>query len=508
MSLTTVREQSGSPLPLPPGGQPDLGVYPWVAMGVVVIGTFMSILDSTIVNVALPQIGLDLHQPENIEWIVTAYLLALAVAQPATGWLADKFGRKRIFVWSMGLFSLGSLAAALAPNLGFLIGFRILQGLGGGAMMPVGLAMIYELFPPDKRGGAMGIWGIAAMTGPAIGPVLGGFIVTAVSWRWLFIINVPVGAVGVVVAMVLLKDMGYREDRRFDLRGFGLAAAGLVCWLLAFSEGTQWGWASPRVAGLLGIGTVLLAWFGIHELRVHHPLIELRMFKNFVFSLTMLIAMVLVVSQYGRLIFMPLELETLRGMSALKVGVILTPGALGAASTMPIGGRLSDRVGARIPAVVGLSLVAVPTLLLALITVHTSVIYLMVLLAISGAGTGLAMTPMMVAALNAIEAKFVAQASSVRSLNRYVAGSFAVAILSTILTAQIGSLSASTAVNLSRDQIQNSYNLIFWIAFACVVATVVMAIFLPGASKTREYQVLRQEEQDEMGRAGMYGGGH
>jgi len=505
MSLTSSPEQAEAAQPSQPRGQPDLGVYPWVAMGVVVIGTFMSILDSTIINVALPQIGLDLHQPENIEWIVTAYLLALAVAQPATGWLADKFGRKRIFVWSMGLFSLGSLAAALAPNLGFLIGFRVLQGLGGGAMMPVGLAMIYELFPPDKRGGAMGIWGIAAMTGPAIGPVLGGFIVTAVSWRWLFIINVPVGVVGVVLATILLRDLGYREARRFDLKGFWLAGLGLIAWLLAFSEGTQWGWESSQIVGLLVVGAVLLIGFGVHEVHVHEPLIELRMFSNFVFSLTMVIAMVLVVAQYGRLIFMPLELETLRGMSALKVGVILTPGALGAASTMPIGGRLSDRVGARIPAVVGLSVVAVTTLLLALITVHTSVVYLMVVLAISGAGTGLAMTPMMVAALNAVQAKFVAQASSVRSLNRYVAGSFAVAILSTILTAQIGSLSASTAVNLSPAQIQTSYNLIFWIAFACVVATVVLAIFLPGAAKTREYQALRQEEQDDMGRAGLYG---
>lgn len=474
-------------------------------MGVVVIGTFMSILDSTIVNVALPQIGLDLHQPENIEWIVTAYLLALAVAQPATGWLADKFGRKRVFVWSMGLFSLGSLAAALAPNLGYLIAFRILQGLGGGAMMPVGLAMIYELFPPDKRGAAMGIWGIAAMTGPAIGPVLGGFIVTAISWRWLFVINVPVGIVGVVLATILLRDLGYREDRRFDLRGYALAGVGLVFWLLAFSEGTQWGWDSVQIIGLLAFGTVLLLWFAVHEIHVHEPLIELRMFNNFVFSLTMVIAMVLVVSQYGRLIFMPLELETLRGMSALKVGIILTPGAVGAGATMPIGGRLSDRVGARIPAVLGLSIVSVATLLLALVTVDTSVAYLMAVLAVSGIGTGLAMTPMMVAALNAIPAKFVAQASGVRSLNRYVAGSFAVAILSTILTAQIGSLSASTAVHLSPAQIQNSYNLIFWIAFICVVASVIMAIFLPGASKTREYQLLRQEEQDEMGRAGMYG---
>jgi DHA2 family multidrug resistance protein len=473
-------------------------------MGVVVIGTFMSILDSTIVNVALPQIGLDLHQSANIEWIVTGYLLALAVSQPATGWLADKFGRKRVFIGSMALFSLGSLAAALAPNVGFLIGFRVMQGFGGGAMMPVGLAMVYELFPPHKRGAAMGIWGIAGMAGPAVGPVLGGLIVTKISWRWLFLVNVPVGVVGVTLAILLLRDLGFREDRTFDFRGFALAAVGLVLLLLAFSEGTQWGWSSPAIIGLLAGGIVLLALFGVYELHVHHPLIELRMFGNFVFSLTMVIAMVLVVAQYGRLIFLPLELETLRHMTALKVGMILTPGALGAATTMPIGGRIADKFGARPPAIVGLSVVAVMMLLFANLSPTTPIWYLMVIIAISGAGTGLAMMPMMVAALNALHARFVAQASSVRSLNRYVAGSFAVAILSTIVTAQLGSISAATAQDLSRQQIQDSYNLVFWIAFGCVLATVVMAAFLPGAKKTRYYQQLRQQEQDEMSLAGMF----
>jgi DHA2 family multidrug resistance protein len=474
-------------------------------MGVVVIGTFMSILDSTIVNVALPQIGLDLRQSANIEWIVTAYLLALAVSQPATGWLADKFGRKRIFIGSMALFSLGSLAAALAPNVEFLIGFRVLQGLGGGAMMPVGLAMVYELFPPERRGQAMGIWGIAAMSGPAVGPVLGGLIVTKISWRWLFLINVPVGIIGVILATLLLRDLGFREDRRFDLRGFGLAAAALICLLLAFSEGTQWGWQSPRIVGLLAGGGALMAVFVWHELRVHHPLIELRMFRNFVFSLTMVIAMVLVVAQYGRLIFMPLELETLRGMTALKVGIILTPGALGAASTMPIGGRLSDHMGARLPAMVGLSILGAMMFLLANLTVDTPIWQLMLILAVSGAGTGLAMMPMMVAALNALESRFVAQASSVRSLNRYVAGSFAVAILSTIVTAELGSISAATAHGQSPASIQSSYNLVFWIGLGCVIATVALTAFLPDAKKTRHYQALRQKEQREMDAAGMFG---
>ncbi|MGC2241185.1 MAG: MFS transporter, partial [Acidimicrobiia bacterium] len=163
--------------------------YPWIAMGVVLIGTFMVILDTTIVNVALPQIGLALDRQAGIEWVVTAYLLAVGLAQPPTGWLADRFGRKRLFIVSLGFFVIGSLGAALSPNLGSLVGARVIQGLGGGALMPVGMAMIYELFPPHRRGTALGVWGVAAMAGPAFGPVIGGYLVTNVSWHWLFLIN-------------------------------------------------------------------------------------------------------------------------------------------------------------------------------------------------------------------------------------------------------------------------------------------------------------------------------
>jgi DHA2 family multidrug resistance protein len=474
-------------------------------MGVVLIGTFMSILDTTIVNVALPQIGIDLNATANIEWVVSGYLLAIGVSQPVTGWLADKIGRKRVFTLSLGFFAVGSLLAALSPNLYFLIGFRILQGLGGGAMMPVGLAMVYELFPPHQRGTAMGIWGIAAMAAPAIGPVLGGFIVTAISWRWLFVINVPLGIAGVIAATVLLRDIGYREDRKFDIKGFAFISTGLVCWLLAFSQASEWGWGSGRIIGLLVAGTALAICFAVVEIRIHHPLIEMRMFRVPVFSLTIFIAALLTISQYGSLVFIPLELETLRHLSAFQVGLILTPSALGAAVTNPFGGRLADRVGSRTPALIGMGVLCLAMLGLANLRADTPIWLIMVILAFRGLGNGLAMMPMMVAAMNSVPGRFVAPAAAVRSLNRQIAGALGIAVLSTIVASQIGSISAVNVTGISVPSIQNAYNLVFWIGFAGLVGCFILCFFLPNQEKTREMQLARLKEQEEMGAAGMFG---
>ena len=333
--------------------------YPWIAMGVVLIGTFMVILDTTIVNVALPQIGIALGRSDGIEWVVTAYLLAVGVSQPATGWLADRFGRKQVFIVSLALFGIGSLLAALSPSLEVLVAFRVLQGLGGGALMPVGMAMIYELFPPDQRGTALGVWGVAAMAGPAFGPVIGGYLVTAVSWHWLFLVNVPIGVVGVIAAMRLLRDTGFRERRPFDATGLGLATVGLVLLLFAFSRANDWGWSSTRTVGMLGAAVVLLVLFVLRELRTEHPALEVRMFKVGTFSLTMVIIWAVIAVQFGGLVFLPLELETLRHFTALKVGTLLVPTAVAAAITFPIGGRITDRIGPRLPVTVGAALLAV-----------------------------------------------------------------------------------------------------------------------------------------------------
>lgn len=472
--------------------------YPWMAMGVVFIGSFMVILDTTIVNVALPQIGIALGAREGIEWVVTAYLLAVGVTQPATGWLADRFGRKAVFTLSLGLFALGSLLAALSPNLQALVAFRILQGLGGGAVMPVGMTMIYELFPVERRGTALGTWAVAVMAAPAFGPVIGGYLVTAVSWHWLFLVNVPIGAVGVLVALRILRDTGYREHRRFDAPGLGLAATGLVAWLLAFSRANEWGWGSAPIVALLTIGAVALGAFVRRELRLEHPLLDLRIFKVPIFTLTILVSWTVILTQFGRLVFLPLELQTLRGMTAFEVGLLFTPAAVAAAAMFPLGGRLTDRIGPRPPVIVGTACMATAGWILGHLTVETPLRTIVLAMVVQGLGTGLAMMPMMVTGLNALPARFVAQAAAVRSLNRRVSASLGVAILATVVASRIGAVSAEGLAPDRIPEAQAAYNLVFLIGFVSALVGLAMAFLLPNAEQNRALHAERATEAEEL----------
>lgn len=472
--------------------------YRWVAMGVVLIGTFMVILDTTIVNVALPQIGIALGRQSGIDWIVTAYLLAVGLAQPATGWLADRYGRKRMFIISLVLFATGSLLAALAPNLEVLVAFRVVQGLGGGALMPVGMAMIYELFPPDRRGMALGVWGVAAMAGPAFGPVIGGWLVTTVSWHWLFLINVPIGAIGVVAAMRLLRDTGYREHRPLDAIGLSLVSAGLVLWLLTFAQAPDWGWHSPLTTGCLAVGALLLALFVTWERRVAHPAIDVTMFRVPIFTLTMVVIALLVVVQFSILVFVPLLLQTVRGMTALRVGTMLVPVAVAAAISFPIGGRLTDRIGPRVPVTLGAMLLVVSGWILGHLSVDSSTVTVEVALVAQGLGFGFAMMPCAVTGMNVLPGRFVAQASAVRQLNVRVAASFGIAVLSGIVVARIGVVSAAGPDQIAPDIAQAAYNQVFVVAAGVGLVAATLALFLPGRARTARILAERAEEHREL----------
>jgi DHA2 family multidrug resistance protein len=472
--------------------RPSADRYRWVAMAIVLIGTFMVILDTSIVNVALPQIGADFHTISGVEWIVTAYLLAVGVAMMATGWFADRFGRKAVFVVSLALFTAGSLLCACSPDLGFLVLCRVLQGLGGGALMPLAMAMIYELFEPHERGRAFGIWGIAAMAAPALGPVVGGYLATVSTWRWLFLINVPIGAIGVPIAVRLLRDVGYREHRRFDGVGLGVSSLGLVLVLLALSQAPDWGWGSLAFVSSIGTGVVLLAAFTVRALRTEHPLIEMRIFAVPVFSLTMAVIWCLTIAQFARLVFIPLELETLRGLSALRVGVALTPSALGIATTMPIGGRLADRIGARVPCTIGMIVLAISFWPLGHLGVDTSLWVISLWLFVGGLGAGLAMMPNTVAGMNSVSSRLVAQASAVRSLNRQLAGAFGTAILASFLTSRNGPI-GSHAGHATASAVAG-YNDLFILGMWVLVFTVLLGLFLPGKKQSLAMQEDRRRD--------------
>ena len=459
----------------------DTDRYRWLVMAVVLIGTLMVTLDTTIVNIALPRIRADLHAGTGIEWVVTSYLLAVAASQPATGWLADRFGRRRVFLWSLAAFTAASLSAALAPNLAALIGFRILQGFGGGALVPVGMAIVVELFPAERRGRAMSVWGVASMAAPAIGPTLGGYLVTEVNWHWLFLINVPMGSLGLFLGLRLLRDSGYRNNRRLDTLGLLLGGIGLAVTLFAVTKANDWGWVGGRTLLVGGIGVAMLIGFGVHERRCDEPMIDLAIFQQRVFSLAMIITLFITAAQYTRLVFVPLELETVRGYTAFHVGLLLTPQALITAVGMMIGGNLVDRIGARLPVMIGAGMMCLAAVSISRIGLHTSPVLIVAALCLQGGGFGLCAMPTTVVAMNTLPPHWVAQGAALRSLNSQVSGAIAISVLSALVAARMG------GGHPSLTHQQGAYDSAFLVVSIGLFVACVFAFFLPGRAVRRAH---------------------
>jgi DHA2 family multidrug resistance protein len=469
----------------------------WTSLGAVLIGTFMVALDQTIVAIALPQIGIELHASGGIEWIITAYLLALGMVQPATGWLADRIGRKGIFLGGLAVFTTGSLLCALAPNLPLLVVARIVQGLGGGTIFPVGRTMIFEHFPADRRGMAMGMWSLGIAAAPAVGPVLGGFIVTHWDWRLLFLVNGPIGIVGLIVVWRVLRFAGFREPRPLDRWGFVLIGIGLGSGLLALSEANDWGWLAPPTLALFGLAAIALALYARHALRRDEPLIDIRMFAMPGFSITLAIVGGLVIAQLAVLVFIPLELEAIRGLSPLEVGIILTPAALASAVAGPVGGQLADRIGARPPVLVGLACIAVATVTLSQARSDTPVWTILAMVTLQGFGNSMALPPNTLAGLNVLPQALLARGSALRSTVRQVSGSFGLAALTAVVVAQAGTLTP-VGDPAAADRLQDAYGTGFLISAGIIGLCLIAALFLPGAAQMRADRAERAVEHERL----------
>jgi MFS family permease len=300
----------------------------------------------------------------------------------------------------------------------------------------------------------------------------------------VFAVNVPIGVIGVTLAIRLLRDVGFRERRRLAWQAWLLAATGLVAFLLAFDWEPDNGWGSARFLIPLVVGTLLLALFVRSEITSSSPLLEMRMFAVPTFSVTIAIVWLITVAQFARLVFIPIELQTVHRMTAFEAGLLLAPAAAGTALTMPFGGRIADRLGARIPVTVGLAMIATAVWLLGSLTPDTSSRRILAYLLIQGAGTGLALIPNTVAAMNSLPNRWVARASAVRSLNRQIAGAIGVAVLSSLVISRVGSITGSPTTD--PGQLQNAYNLVFHVAFAGAIIATVLALFLPGRRRNRE----------------------
>ncbi|MEO8693490.1 MAG: MDR family MFS transporter [Acidimicrobiales bacterium] len=438
------------------------------------MGTLIVSLDSTIVGIALPQIGESLHAGSNIQWVVTANLLALSVSMPAAGWVANRLGAKPVFLVSLAAFSVASLCAALAPNLGFLIAARAGQGICAGIFNPVSMTIVLDLFAPDERGRAMGVWGLVAMSAPAVGPTFGGYLVTAVSWHWLFLPNVPIGIIGAIAGRRFLVDTARRAQGKLDFVGLVLGGSGLALFIFGLAQSRSWGWDDPGTIGCLLGGLALLATFTFHALRTPEPLLELRLTRTPVYLSSLLVIGLVTLPQYTRAVFVPLQLERLRGYSALKVGVILTPSAVMTAISMSVGGRLVDRMGARRPAVGGCLLMMIGAAGNAFISPSTSVVWIATSLAIQGMGVGVVMIPVTVVGLNAIADHSMAHATTIRSLTNQVGAALSVAGLFALVNARLAS---AKSVNAE----QSAYNSTFIVAMVVLAIAVIIAWRMPDA---------------------------
>ncbi len=338
---------------------------------------------------------------------------------------------------------------------------------------------------------------MASMAAPAAGPVLGGWLLTVASWRWMFFLNVPVGVAAVVLGVKFLRrNVGFLERRTFDWVGLALVSTAMVALLLAASEGATWGWRSPQVIGLFAGSAVLLTAFAVWVLRRKDPLLDVRMFAIGPFTLSITIIALRSVGQFGRLVFIPLELEGLRSMSPLQVGIILCPSALAAAAIMPVAGRLSDRIDPRLLVGSGLASTCAATWGLAHLTVHTGTWALIGIMTLAGIGTGLSIMPCVVVGLNSLPSRLIAQGTAIRQLLRQVVAAVGIAALSAVVISRIGSVTATTP-GLRPAHVQAAYNDVFLIAFWMSVLGLALVFLLPGRERNARFREERAKEFED-----------
>jgi EmrB/QacA subfamily drug resistance transporter len=406
----------------------------WWTLGAMCFALFMIMLDNTVVNVALPSIQRDLGSSlSGLEWTVNGYTLAFAVLLATGGRLGDIFGRRRIFILGVILFTVSSATAGLAPDTTSLVASRITQGLGAALMMPATLSIVTNAFEASERGKAIGTWAGVSALALAIGPVLGGFLTEHVSWRAIFYINVPVGIGAVAAALFAVRES--RDEtvgREVDYTGVAVLTAGLTALVLALIEGNSWGWGSTAIVGLLAGAVVLLIAFVAIELRVRVPMVEFGLFGDRNFIGANVVALIVSFAMLAQFFFIALYMQNILGYTPLEAGVRFLPATLMIVLIAPLAGRLTDRIGPRIPITVGLTLVAAALFVLTRIHVSTTYTDIWPSFVLMGVGMALVMSPMSTAAMNAVAEAKAGIASGILSMWRMVGGTLGIAVIGAV----------------------------------------------------------------------------
>ena len=450
----------------------------WLICGVAILGSMMSILDTTIVNVALATLGHELHSSiSQIQWVVTGYMLALAGVIPLTGWAAERFGTRRIYLTSLVLFTAGSMLCGISTSATELVIFRVIQGVGGGMIMPLVMMMMASAAGPQRMGRVMSIVSMPMMLAPILGPTIGGLIVDSASWRWIFYVNVPIGVIAVIASLRILPNVRGGSARPLDYRGLALMATGLPLLTYGLAEvGSTGSFTSTKVIIPCLAGLALVGAFALHALRARNPLLNLHLYRRPTFSTASMTMFFLGAALFGGMILMPLYWQQVRHQSVLDAGLLMAPQGLGMAIMMPLVGRLTDRKGGGPLSLFGVTVTALATIPFGLIGAHTSAVWLSIALLVRGMGMGFAFMPSMTAAFAALDKSELADASPQLNVVQRVGGSLGVAILAVVLQrALTGAHTVGAAAS--------GYGVAFWVSAGMIALSIIPSLILLRAER-------------------------
>jgi EmrB/QacA subfamily drug resistance transporter len=478
--------------------------YKWLVAICFTTGLFMDLLDMTIVNVALPSIAQDLNvDPQSgasqIQWVVSGYLLSLAVFIPVSGWLGDRFGTKRIFMIALFLFTAASFLCGMAQTIEQLIFFRLLQGVGGGMLTPVGTAMLFRAFPPHERAKGAAVMMIPLVVAPASGPVIGGFLVEYYDWRWIFFINIPVGIFGLVFAWHYIKEEVQAAPGRFDIPGFILASGGLAALIYALAEAGTKGFDDPEVIVFGTAGLISLTVFCLVEFRTAEPMIDVRLFQNRLFAGANITNMIAFAGLTGGLFLLPLMLQAEMGLTALESGLTTFPQAIGVVVMSQVASRVYPIVGPRRLLMLGLGGVTLTTVPFMFMGLDTDLWIIRGLMLFRGMSFAYIIVSLQTASFATISLPMMGRASAAFNSLRQVGSSFGVALLATVLSTALANRDTSLGPLGDPELAMEAFNIAFGVAagltFAGMVAAGLLIRDKDAAPTMRQVPVSGQDEE-------------
>lgn len=475
------------------------GRPPYAIISVLMIGAFISFLNNTLLNIALPAIMTELKvDPPTVQWLTTGFMLVNGILIPTTAYLIQKYSVRHLFLVAMGLFTAGTILSGTAHEFSILLSGRMIQASGSAIMMPLLMNVMLVSFPVEKRGTAMGVFGLILMFAPAIGPTLSGWIIEHYDWRMLFHFITPIAAIVLILGFIMLKDKKERVHLTLDFFSLILSSIGFGGLLYGFSSAGNKGWDSPHVYLTIAIGAISLIWFILRQSNMERPMLNFGVYKFPMFALASVITMVVNMAMFSGFLLLPIYVQTIRGISPMDAGLMLLPGAILNAIMSPINGRLFDKFGGRILATTGLAITTVTTYLFSQLTFETTYTYLVILHAVRMFGMSMVFMPVSTNGLNQLPRQLYPHGTAMNNTLNQVSAAIGTALLITLMSIRQESSAAAAMKNVlgqpTKEQLINielhamldGINFTFFVSTFLTLTALILAFFMKRAKQPEE----------------------